>query len=266
VANGTYSLNGLLPEWATSGNYISINNTFYLIEDTIYDDNKNADVIVINNTYTGVTTPIIVGCIYNRFNYEVYEFTIDFVNFIDQKLRIKLTCQNGTNTPLIHLSEVLWCQVKHEGVLEIKYYNSTNTDIYYSTGIIHKIRIPILKVSGKVDEATETHKTDTDVILLNADLFEVDDFQFMPLSKELWRKLCIALSHERVFINGVGYVKYAPFNTEGPLDKSNLYVLTASMIKTGNVYNSQSSSGMEFTGSEVAIPGLIATESGFLKY
>ena len=76
----------------------------------------------------------------------------------------------------------------------------------------------------------------------------------------------IALSHEKVYLNGVGYVKNGSFNTEGPLERSNLYVLTASMIKTGNVYNSQTSGSLDFDGSEVEVPGLISTESGFVSY
>lgn len=266
AVNDIYSLNGLLPEWAVSGNYFSIGTTFYLIEDIIFDELKNADVIVFTNAYSGPEVNIIVGSIYNRFNYEVYEFTIDMVDYIDQKFRVKLENSDPNFTTITHLSEELWCTVKHENVLEIRYRNATNTDIMYSTGIEHKIRIPYLKVSGKADENSETHKTDTDTILLNADLYEADDFQFEPVTKEIWRKIMIALSHEKVYLNGVGYVKNGSFNTEGPLDRSNLYVLTASMIKTGNVYNSQTSGSLDFDGSEVEVPGLISTEIGFVSY
>jgi hypothetical protein len=262
----SYSLTGLLPEWAVIGNYFSVGSTFYLIEDIIFDDVKNADVIVFTNAYSGPEVNVIVGSIYNRFNYEVYEYSIDMVDYIDQKFRVKLENLDPNFTTITHLSEVIWCKVKHENVLEIKYKNTTNTDIMYSTGIEHKIRIPYLKLSGKSDEQSEIHKTDTDAILLNADLYEVDDFQFEPVTKEIWRKMMIALSHEKVFLNGVGYVKNGSFNTEGPLERSNLYVLTASMIKTGNVYNSQTSGNLDFDGSEVEVPGLISTESGYLRY
>lgn len=261
-----YSLNGLLPEWGKIGNYFEIGGFWYLIEDIIFYETKNADVLVYSNIYTGPETNIIVGSIFNRFNYEVYEFSVDMVNYIDEKFRIKIECTDPNFTTITHLSEEIWCKVKHHNVLEIKYYNSTNTDIMYSTGIEHKIRIPYLKISGKTDENSEAHKTDTDTILLNADLYEVDDFQFEPLTKELWRKLTIALSHEKVFINGVGYVKSGNFNTEGPLERSNLYVLTATMIKTGNVYNSQTSGNLDFNGNEVQVPGLVSTEIGYVSY
>ena len=76
----------------------------------------------------------------------------------------------------------------------------------------------------------------------------------------------IALSHEKVLINGVGYVKNGGFNTEGPLGNTNIYVLTATMIKTGNVYNSQTSGNLDFDGSAVTVPGLISTDIGFVSY
>lgn len=266
IITGTYTLNGTLPQWAQIGNYITISGFWFLIEDIIFDETKNADVIVFTNAYTDPEVNIIIGTVYNRFNYEIYEFTIDMVNYINQQFNVKLINSNVNFPTITHLSEVIWCKVKHENVLEIRYRNTTNTDIMYSTGIEHKIRIPYIKISGKTDKQSEVHKTDTDAILLNADLYEVDDFQFEPVTKEIWRKLMMALSHEKVFLNGVGYVKSGSFNTEGPLERSNLYVLTATMIKTGNVYNSQTSGNLDFDGSEIEVPGLISTQSGYLRY
>lgn len=266
VANGTYSLNGLLPEWAVIGNYVVISNAWFLIEEIIFDDNKNADIVVFSQNYSGSEMNIIVGSVYNRFNYEVYEYTIDMVNFIDQRFQVKLINSDPHFSTITHLSEELWCKVKHEDVLEIRYKNSTNTDIFYSTGIEHKIRIPYSYVKGRTDEDSEVHKTDTNTILLSADLYEGDEIVFEPVTKEIWRKIMIALSHENVWINGTGYVKNGSFSTEGPLEKSNLYVLTAPMLKTGNVYNSQGSGNLDFSGSEVEVPGLISTEAGYLSY
>lgn len=261
-----YSLIGTLPEWAQAGNYFSIGSSFYLIEDIIFDEGINADVIVFSNTLLFLPSNVVVGSIYNRFNYEVYEFEIDMVDYINQKFRIRLENSNPNLPTITNLSEVIWCKVKHENVLEIRYKNSTNTDILYSTGIEHKIRIPYLKISGKADDQSEIHKTDTDAILLSAELYEIDDIQFQPVTKEIWRKIMIALSHEIVIINGVGYAKNGSFNTEGPLESSNLYVLTATMIKTGSVYNSKTSGNLDFDGTAVEVPGLISTESGYVRY
>ena len=266
VVSKPYLLNGALPEWAQIGNYIQLGAAWFLIEEIIYDDTKNADVLVISNIYTGIDTAIIAGTIYNRENYEIYEFTIDMVQYINQYFRVELINTDSHFTEVIHLSEQIWCKVKHEKVLEISYRNSTNTDLFYATGITNLIRVPYTFIKGKVDEDSETHKTDTTAILLNADMYEVDDFVFEPVTKELWRKLLQALSHEIVTINGVGYVKNGNFNTEGPLEESNLYVLTATMMKTGSVYNSQNSGSLDFNTTSVEVPGLISTERGFVRY
>lgn len=264
--NGTYVLNGALPEWAQIGNYIQIGSAWFLIEEIVYDESKSADVIVFTNDYTGIDTVIIVGTIFNRFNYEVYEFVIDMVDYIDQYFNVRVNKTDTRFTEVIYLSELIWCKVKHDKVLEIRYRNSTNTDMFYATGITNLIRIPITYIKGKINEENETYKTDTTSILLGSDLYEVDDFVFEPVTKEIWRKITQALSHETVTLNGVGYVKNGDFNTEGPLEDSNLYVLTAPMIKTGSVYNSQSSGGNDFNGSEVEVSGLIQTDTGFVSY
>jgi hypothetical protein len=90
TVSGTYSLNGLLPEWAVEGNYIIIASAWFLIEDVVFDETKNADVIIISQNYTGPEVNIVVGSIFNRFNYEVYEFSIDMVNYIDQRFQVQL--------------------------------------------------------------------------------------------------------------------------------------------------------------------------------
>lgn len=266
LATDTHFLNGSLPEWASVGNYFKIGTSWFLIEEIFFDEAKNADVLVFSNTYTGADVAVIAASVFNRFNYEVYEFTIDMVDYIDQYFQVSINNTDDHFTEIIHLSEMIWCKVKHENVLEIKYSNSSNTDIFYGTGIENLIRQQYTYFKGKSDEDSEVHKTDTNSVLLNADVYEVDEIVFEPVTKEIWRKLVLALSHENVTINGVGYVKNGNFNTEGPLERSNLYVLTATMIKTGSVYTSQSSGGMDFDGSAVAVPGLIQTDNGFVSY
>lgn len=266
AVTGTYSLNGNLPEWAIIGNYIIVGTSWFLIEEIAFDETKSADVVIFSQSYTGPEINLVVGSIFNRFNYEVYEYYIDMVNYIDQHFSVQLVNSDPNFTTITHLSEEIWCKVKHEDTVEIKYRNTTNTDVFYATGIEFKVRVPLTIQKGVPDEDSEIHKTDTDTVLLTADLYEGDQFVFEPTTKEIWKKNMIALSHEKVWVNGVGYVKNGSFSTEGPLEKTNLYVLTANMLKTGNVYNSQGSGNIDFDGSQVEVPGLISTESGYVSY
>lgn len=260
-------LNGSLPIWAKSGNYIKVDSAWFLIENIIYDDTKNAEVIVVSNNYNGSDVPVIAGCIFNIFDYEIYEFVIDMVDYIDEIIKVRIVASDDNFTTVTHLSEDISVKIKHEYTKNIYYWNNDNNDVFYATGIRHNIRIPYQKKSGITDENSQVHKTDTTTILKSAELYEADEFLFEPVTKEIWRKLMIALSCKNVIIDGVGYVKNGEFETEGPLDDSNLYVLTAKMLKTGNVFASQSDGTIDFNTSNAEIPGLISTgNNGYLRY
>lgn len=263
----THYLNGGLPIWAKSGGYVKVDAAWFLIEDVLFDESKNAEIMVISSSYSGADVSVIAGTIYNIFDYEIYEFTIDMVDYIDEVIRISIIAEDDNFTTITLLSEDIFVQVVHEFTKELNYWNDDNTDVFYATGIKHKIRIPFFKRNGDVEESSETHKTDTNTVLLNSELYEVDEFIFEPVSKEIWRKLMIALSCKNVLIDGVGYVKSNSFDTEGPLEDTNLYVLTAKMIKTGNVFNSEISGSVDFDSTNIQVPGLIDIGSGgFLKY
>ncbi|RKS03737.1 hypothetical protein [Flavobacterium sp. 102] len=266
AVTGTHALNGLLPEWGVVGNYINIASAWFLIEQVIFDESKNADVLVITETYTGVDSAIISGCIYNIKNYEVFEYSIDMADYQDESIRVKLTCTDDNFPTIEHLSEQIDVAVRHPFTLDINYWNPENNDVFYGTGIRHRIRPIYTKAEGVPDEDSSIHKTDTDVILLNADLFEGKKFIFEPVTEEIWRKLMMALSHKEVYINGVKYAKNGDFETEGPLEETNLYVLKATMLKRGNAYNSDGTVFGTGSGGAIEVPGLIEGNDGFISY
>jgi len=263
----THYLNGGIPIWAKSGGYVKVDSEWFLIEDVLFDESKNAEIIVISSSYSGVEVSVIAGTIYNIFDYEIYEFTIDMVDYIDEVIRVSIIAEDDNFTTITLLSEDINIQVLHEFTKDISYWNNDNNDVFYATGIKHKIRLPYHKRSGDVDESSEVHKTDVSSVLLSSELYEVDEFKFEPVTKEIWRKLMIALSCKNVLIDGVGYVKNNSFDTEGPLEDTNLYVLSAKMIKTGNVFTSEISGSVDFDSTNIEVPGLIDIGSGgFLKY
>lgn len=266
VINGSYLLNGGRPEWALIGNYIQIGVSWFQIEQILYSEVKASDILVISNVYTGTEATVIVGSIYNRENFEVYEYTVNMASFLNSDFRTKLVASDTHFATKTFLSEQINVQLKRSDLLEIKYKNSRNTDINYSTGIEHLIRVPFNKLSGKYEDENETYKTDTTAILLGSELFEIDEILLEPNTKEIWRKINIALSHDTIEVNSVGYVKSAGFTTEGPLGETNLYVLTASMIKIGNVYNGNSGDSFGYTDEEnIEIPNLLESDSGYIE-
>ena len=267
VINGTYTLNGGLPEFGIIGNYILLDSSWFQIVDIAFDESKNAEVLIINSSYTGADVSVVSGSIYNNHEYDVYEFTINMGVYPDQKIQVNIaeTDPNPNFGDVVFLSEILNIKERHANTVDITYFNDVNTDIFYSTGIINKIRIPIEYYVGGFSGDTEAEKTDVNTILINAEVYENDEFHFDLLSKQIMRKVVQALSHKFVTIDGVSYVKEDdPAST--PLVGTNLYRLVAIMTKADNVYTSQGT-GVDFSNGTIEVPNLLEqTSEGYIKY
>lgn len=262
-----YVLNGLLPDWAQAGNYVKVDDVWFLIEDTITDEDKNAQVIVYSSSYTGEDVAVIAGSVYNLENYEEYEYTIDMASYIDDCFSVQLVCEDASFTTITQLSEQQHVAIVKPGTIEIKYKNSSNTDVNFSRGLEYTLRFLREKVSAKIDDETEVNKTDTSAYLSESEIHEVDDFLFSPLPKQIMYLLLYALSHDTVSINGVSYVKAESLNVDGPLESTNLYEVTASMLKLNSAFNTNLVVGSPtVSGSDIEIPGLIEHDDGFVKY
>lgn len=265
---GTYALNGQLPQWANIATYIKVDADWFLIEGIFFDININADVVVIADQYTGADVSVQVACIYNLENYEEFEAVIDFVDYIDEKIRVRVNSNDSNFTNIEQISELIDVKVRQYGTLEIRYKNKSNTDMNFSRGLENKIRLLVEKVGSKVlEENNETSKSDTSVTLLSSEVYEMDEFLFSPLTTQMMRKLVLALSHDTVSIDGVPYVKNDDISSEGPLEDTNLYDVTALMIKSANAFNSNSGQGNSvFNQDSMEVPGLIESDSGYVAY
>jgi len=265
VVNGNYVLNGNLPEWGVAGNWIRVASNWFLIEDVIYDEDRQAFVLVANTGYEGVEGSVEVSSLYNRFNYEVYEFTIDFFNYLNKKIQVNIGFGDSLFEQVDYISEVIHVKVRHKNTLELRYKNKTNTDVFYGTGIEHKIRLPYERQDGFVLDESENYKTDTDAILLNASVYEGDVFEFGPMTKEIMRQVVQAIHHSFLKVDGVDYVKES-VEVEGALEESNLYMVKATLAKARNVYSSDTGD-MEFSEGALEIPGLVdAGSNSYVKY
>lgn len=260
---GNYTLNGYLPEWGKIGNQVKINGAWFDIEDIIFNEEFNAEVLVTSAQVTAGTTEVEVASMYSLFNYEVFEATIDMGNYPNQKIKVSIAISDSNFGEINLESETIEIKERHKNTLEIRYKNNTNTDMFYATGIENKIRIPIERIDGKPSDETEVYKTDDSTILLNTEVHETNVFEFQPVTKPMMWKLVQALSHSDVLLDGVGYVKES-IEVEGALEETNLYVVTATMIKSKGAF-SESGEGLNLSESDVEIPGLVDFGGGFVR-
>ena len=264
----TYTLNGNLPDFAIIGQYINVENGvgYHRIADVIYDSNLRKKVILINFEYSDVPFNTSCKSLYNLLDFEVYQFEIDW-NIYGEGLYDLILFNSDPNLgDVYHQSENILIKDTHDKTLAIRYYNTNNRDIFYLYGQENFIRVPYLDVSGIVIDDSDINIGDLITDLVNSSVNEGDEFEFDEMIKEQMRKLTIALSCEYVFINGVGYVKNGSFEVE-PIKGTNLYKLTASMIKTNNNYNNnkQGQTGVNYDYETFDIPAFITDGTNLLK-
>ncbi len=262
-----YALNGSLPIWAKLGNFINIDGAFYQINSIGFDENVNAEVLIFDGFMIEFTEEVIASSVYNLQEYEVYEFDLDFSYYPNAKVQIEIKNSDPNFGNYNWISEGIVSKEDLDKHIEIRYYNSTNTNIIYSTEIQHLLRIPYNKIKAVDSDSSENYNTDTNTYLLDSKVYEITEFDLMPLPLELWRKVKIALSVDTIFIDGVGYSKNAEFTKEA-LGSTNLYKVTAQLIKNGFVFNSSMNSNEIIIENPVTnIPGLIENSSdGFIQF
>jgi len=262
-----YALNGALPEWGIQGYNIQYSGSWFVIEDVVFEEDRNVYLLIITNTYVGTNDATVqVGSIYNLENYEVYEFDIDFANYIDKQVNVRINNNDPNFVDLVHLSELIDVRNTQKGTVEIRYKNETNTDILYSTGIEHKIRIPLNRIDAKPKSSLESNDTDTSTILLNAQSREVFQYTFHPVTEQKMETLVLALLHETIIINGEFFVSESAPEVEGAIGDTNWYIVKAKMTKANSVYNSQAGGNNDFSSGNAAIPNLLQGSSGYIKY
>jgi len=264
---GTYTLQGNLPEFAVIGNVIDLEGLgTYEIKSTIYDEAKNKKVILIDRiTLTGGETVGKTTARYDILPFEVYEMSIDWSSWGVGVYDIVITNTDTENGVIQHVSENIHILTEHDDTLHIRYYNTNNRDIFYKYGIEHQIRIPYLSHVGKQRQESSINIGDNRSSLVNSDVHDMDVITFDAVTKQVMRKLVIALSCEHVYINGVRYVKDGDID-EGNISNTNLYEVKATMLKTGENYNNNPDGVVgEDDYINFDIPPIITDGSGFIK-
>lgn len=264
VVNGTYALNGKLPVWGAIGNYIFLDGIgWFQIEEIIFNDDVDADVLIFTYLYTGIPTVIKVSSNYNIKNYEVYEFVTDFVAYEGETLQVDILQTDNSFGTYNYLSEQMIIKQKWEDTVEMIWYNPTDTFIFYSTGIQNKARLDFDDFGAGDDSSLDLHKTPRTSILISADSYENSILSISEVSTGIKRQLTKAVLHKELFIDNIQYVSNAPPEPE-PMPFSNMYGMKFNLTKTGDVYNS------EFDGTEnglgsVEVVGLVKSSGSFLK-
>ena len=245
LPNGSYNLGTLLMPWVNVGDYFNLQGTGWAQIINIVQPTDAIPFTVVytsspNNGFYTANQVIQVTSVYNVVDFERYQFSFSAL-LLTGDYYIKVTQTDANFDDKSYTSE--WLNVKEtqtEKHFLIDYYNSVNNEINYSTGIRHRIRIPyVLQLKWKPNNTQDLYVTDQNTQLLESRVREFYDFNAAPLPTAMAQKVVLALSLDRLFIDGQSYIMEGEPEAV-PFGDTNLYQVKATLVKANYVFDSNS--------------------------
>lgn len=261
---GTYALNGALPNYGSINNYIKIaEEGWWKIVDIIYNEDVNADVLVTQRPFSGSPSVVQISANYNQKNYNVYEFKIDCAVYDGQVFQVEVLQHLDGFTDTNYLSEKIEVGLLGNEYVELIWWNDTDSYVYYSTGIKSKSNYEILTFASSNDSNIEINKTPSTSILIQATNYNTKELVVDGLSTAIMVQFIQAVLHKELYLNKVQYISQSTPESE-VIDFTNQYTVTASLIKTGEVYNAEYVTGDQVE-TTVEVPGLLQNTINYIK-
>jgi hypothetical protein len=258
VESGTYDLNGSLPEWGIVGNWVSSPYGLLQIQEIAFLDNGN-EILILNSTFTiDSPTTQIITCTYNREIYDIFIHTMDMIEFTDDCFYIEIF----NNENIFYRSETIQVLSEIPSMFRlIKWSNSKNTDIYYSSGIEMSAWLPISRIIELSDGDVETLKTDSRVFTIRNTNYKAIQVIIENLTRGMVRKIKLALKHDTLTINEIQYTLVESPEIEN-YGTSVFYRISAKLIEKGEIFNSLGNTN-PFNGDVVRL--LEVTNENYIK-
>lgn len=237
---GTYELNGLLPDYGKIGTWLETAYGNLQISNILINDSGNR--ILILNSNAVPTTPIgTVQTIYNRENFDIWEFELNMGEFEDMMFNVGIRLfqdEPDENFPDVYfVSEKIQVKERWPRTLEMTWRNTKNTDVYFFSGITFKNRLAFADISTYFADGTiENQRTDTQVISIDASNYNGAELEINNLTTAMVQKINLALKHDTLTIEGIAYKLQDNPELERQ-GKSNFYKLTAKLLEAGDVWN-----------------------------
>lgn len=267
ASNGTYNIGQSLMDWINEGDYINIVGIGWVQVTSIASPTTDIPFYVAYTSATNdgfFTEPyptLKITTVYNVANFERYEFSMD-CTLLDGFYQIQIDGTDATATAVQFLSEWQHIKTAHNQHYVLEYYNTENNEINYATGVTFKLRLPYhVALKWKPNEEQDIYITDTQTIPLNNRVRKLYEMTLKPLPTAMAQKVVLALSQDRVFINGVNYVKEGETDIT-PIGATNTYLVKATLVQGNYVFDSTTATVETLnSGTALAIdantPGLL---------
>lgn len=243
--NGSYNLGSNTPDFMNVNDYIQIEGAgWYQIVNVDYYD--GIETLVLNSNVSGF--PINMGStikgtsVYDILPYEVYEFSLD-LNTLNGDYYITYKATDDNYDTLEKVTEWFNVSELQFNTYLLQYYNSENNETNYSTGIINKIRIPYeLRLTYLPNDTQDVYLTDTNAVNIESTYRDLYSLECRPVPSGMVRKIGLAVSNDRLFLNGFSLLKNSELESER-IGASNLYKLTIQFVRSDYAFTNIASDG-----------------------
>lgn len=234
----SYNLHQFLPDWIKAGRNIEVEGIGEVsIDKILWLEDQAIYAVKTFTIYSNlIETDTKVKSVYNKFDYDIFEFDIDFSLFSKGKYQVKIKATDDNFQDVVYCSERIFLKEIHENTHHVISENDKNNQINYGWGIQHMMRLEYeteLKYSPEGEN--EIHKTDNDTTLLSTSNYENYELELSPLPTGMAIKSTSTFSLSSLFVDTRSYVSESKPTIEKLLN-SNLYDFKVKMILSNKPY------------------------------
>jgi hypothetical protein len=238
VVIGPSNLNGGLPDYASIGNYVFIAyyNAWLLIEDIMYNEAANADMLVVSYSGQAGTVLTVASSNWNQKNFNVYEFVIDFAVFLNEYVQVEVlqVSSSGFGT-YDYISELIEIRKYFPNMVELLWWNYEDSNVFYSTGIKNLANYYLHSFTASNDNDVVINKTSNTSVMVSAASYDTKEIVLDDLSTGIMKQVAQALLHKGLMVNRISFIASgAPTSTV--VDNTNIYRVNCVLIRTNPPY------------------------------
>ena len=212
----SHQLEGQLPEWAVAGNWVKVGGNHVEIIGVHYDSSEDRHYMVLD-TYPlfVIETDIVVSSMYNREDYNVYEFTVNAYDKEGKLNNVQLQVNDSREgfIDVEYSSENIFIDSEYnkddygsQNRIELVYFNYENSsDINFSTGFYGILRLDYIDFIEDVDHNVDTEKKSNTVISLSSSNYHQKVLSLERIPAIYFRKLIQAFSMKEIFLDRIQY-------------------------------------------------------------
>lgn len=243
---GQYNLGTQVPDFMNVDGYIQIQGAgWYRVKDIEYYNGIETLILdVLETSFPfAVTGQTLRGtAIYNVLPYEVFEFEFD-CNSLSGDYYITYEATDSEFDQVSYITEWFNVSVEQRNTYLLQYYNTENNETNYSFGIRNKLRIPYIRTLDYIPNDTQdVYLTDTNAVSIETSYRDFFGLSTVPIPLGFVRKIGLAVSNDRLFLNGLSLLKNAELESTR-VGVNNLYNLTIQFIRSDYAFTSIADDG-----------------------